>query len=140
MPGFPGYLASSNGRVAGRRGRVLSPEVTHDGYRRVVLHVAGKRSRRMLHSVVADAFGIRGGPQVDHISGDKSDNRPVNLRLVSQSENMRADFARGARGPIPAAFPESLRLEARARMSRGEPDIRVALALGVSRAWLRKIR
>lgn len=61
----------------------------------------GKRDRGVLlvHRGVAMAFPeICGEPdlfrnQIDHINGDKHDNRACNLRWVSPSENMKAAVA-----------------------------------------------
>ena len=63
----------------------------HDGYRRIA--ISGKRY--WMHRLVAMAFlgDYSEGLSVDHINGDKSLNRPWNLRMATclrQSQGFRA--------------------------------------------------
>lgn len=71
------------------------------GYKFVVLRVNGKQKMIGVHRLVCDAFhGAPPSPkhQPDHINGDPSDNRPINLEWVTPMENVR----RGRSKPVRA--------------------------------------
>ena len=65
-----------------------------EGYRRRYI----KDRQILVHQIMAIAFlGKKPkGYQVDHINGDKSDNRPENLRYVTRKQNLRG--ARNSHG------------------------------------------
>jgi len=73
-----------------RRGKVLSPKITADGYRVVNLHVNGRPSTRSVHRLVLEAFA---GPpqdptwQTGHLNGKPGDNRLENLAWVTNRQN-----------------------------------------------------
>lgn len=73
---------------------------TGTGYWRVQIN----KSRYQAHRLVwLWAYGQFPDRQIDHINGDRSDNRLANLRLATNKENhenvkLRADSATGVRG------------------------------------------
>jgi len=71
-------------------GRILKPGLDGDGYHKVSLSKAGDIRSVKVHKMVITAFiGPRPeGKQINHIDGDKSNNRLDNLEYVTQSENM----------------------------------------------------
>lgn len=83
-----------NGRWGNRqwtRGRILRAFPKRSGYVVVGLSRGSERTERTVHSLVAEAFlGPRPeGKQVCHGGdGDKSDNRVMNLRYGTPSENV----------------------------------------------------
>lgn len=90
------YEISSEGRVrrkaaatGTRVGRVRKGVIHRNGYVQFMLSVHNKGYMRDGHRLVADAFSgpIGDGLQVNHINGDKADNRLVNLEIVTNGEN-----------------------------------------------------
>lgn len=100
IKGLEGYYqASRDGFVrsldrvdcSGRhlKGSLMKPFKDHGGYLCVVLTKEGKRYRKKVHRLVAEAFipNPEGKPAVDHIDTDKSNNCVENLRWVTAEEN-----------------------------------------------------
>ena len=110
--GGPQYEASTLGRLR-RVGRsaILRQNAHGRGYLKLDISVGGKRHSVTAHSLVCEAFhGSRDGRQANHLSGDKTDNRPSNLEWASAGENMRHSYAVGLRKPQGNARPAHLRV------------------------------
>lgn len=73
-----------------KKGRVLKPRFTKNGYCRVHLRVDNKAVDRYIHRLVAEAFipNLDNKPYIDHINTIKTDNRVENLRWATPEENM----------------------------------------------------
>ena len=113
VAGYKGlYEVSNLGRVRGverivahpickkvcRKSIVLKPYISkHNGYVYVQLSKNGKATTMRVHKIVSLAFmpKISGKDQINHINGDKTDNRVVNLERVTQSENMKHAYRIG---------------------------------------------
>lgn len=78
-------------------GKVLSACVATNGYLEVAQMVGGKRKKYRVHRLVAAEFvpGYFDGASIDHLDGNKLNNRPENLEWVTLSENSRRQWATG---------------------------------------------
>lgn len=88
------YQVSDQGRVRQGKGihcRMLKQTKTNVGYLTVSLAEDGIFKRKYVHRLVADAFmpDHAKGAEVNHINGDKTDNRLVNLEWVTHKENQQ---------------------------------------------------
>lgn len=104
IKGYEGlYMASNLGRVKsldriltfkdGRKrisyGRILSAGIDQKGYLRIVLCNANKRSTQKVHRIVASSFieNKESKSQVNHIDGNKKNNKLENLEWNTNKEN-----------------------------------------------------
>lgn len=92
------YQVSNYGRVRSLKmasGQILKPSTDgRKGYLHIKLYTAAGPRMKKVHRLVADAFipNPDSKPQVNHINGNKADNRVENLEWATQSENQRHRF------------------------------------------------
>ena len=91
IPDFPGYQASTLGRIKMKTGRLSKAKPSPDnGYVRSEFEDSeGNRGKKLFHVLVALTFipNPMGYEQVNHINGIRHDNRVVNLEWVTASQN-----------------------------------------------------
>ena len=89
-----GYSATCCGDVIGPRGSVLKPRKRKDGY----LDLSIRRKSYYVHRLIAETFiglGACLGLPVNHLDGDKTNNRTDNLEYVTDSENTQHAYNTG---------------------------------------------
>ena len=77
----------------------MRPGKTRDGYLKVELFNSGTPCSRYVHRLVVEAFigEIPAGLEVNHISGQKTDNRLESLEVVTHADNTRHAWETGLR-------------------------------------------
>jgi hypothetical protein len=158
IPGYEGYFQVSNmggvRRIAHaeqyNRKANLGPATfkpNKRGYWEVMLARPKFRKLYLVHRVVMLAFvgPCPEGLQVNHINGDKRDNRLENLEYVTASENMRHAAAMGRlnhagmRGPSRKVSDQHVLLM-RALFSKGVTVKQVSKTSGLSISQVRRIK
>ena len=86
------YVFASNGMKRIQYGRILRTAISKKGYVQVSIMIdSNKRFHTGVHRLVAKCFipEINGKDQVNHIDGDKLNNKVDNLEWCNNSENQK---------------------------------------------------
>lgn len=96
IPYLPDYMASKNGEIYNKKRKRTLAGSYRNGYLRALI----KGKSYSFHILIYNTFigEIPKGYVLDHINGIRDDNRLVNLRCVTQSENMYNAQRNGHRG------------------------------------------
>ena len=96
IDGFPNYSVSDEGQVRDDRTGELKKLSTHQrGNLQVYFTRDGTVVARLVHRLVGEAFipNPESKPQINHINGNKKDNRVGNLEWVTASENQKHAYS-----------------------------------------------
>jgi len=143
IPAFPDYQASNLGRIRSRKSgswKVLR-QTPHPrtGYLVVSPRRDGKYFARSVHRLVAAAFlGKADGRDVNHISGDKHDNRLENLEYLTRGENHRHAYRTGLREPVGRKLTDD-QIRTIAALQGTATQKQIGQQFGVSRATIGRI-
>lgn len=95
IPGHPGFYATDDGHIIGKRGKLLKGHVDRCGYHEVLLSEDGSTKNYLVHRLVLSAFHPKkfmDQYDVNHINGNKLDNRLNNLEWATRSENIKHSY------------------------------------------------
>lgn len=108
VKGFENYEVSNLGQVKSlnynrtKEAKILRLCKNKDGYLCVHLHKNGKGYAKKVHRLVTAAFipNPEGKTEVNHIDGNKTNNRVENLEWATHSENMHHAWETGLCEPL----------------------------------------
>lgn len=92
------YFVSNLGRIKSVQETVLTPNIGQNGYRALSINLDGKQQRKSIHRLVAGAFLPKPKDQkfvVNHIDGNKLNNKIENLEWCSPSDNTKHSYRIG---------------------------------------------
>lgn len=93
IPGYEGYyLATESGKIFSiRKGDFMNPSFDKDGYKKYTFSVKGKSKTVRGNRIIATTFleNPLNLPQVNHISGIKTNDSVYNLEWISNLDNQR---------------------------------------------------
>lgn len=104
IEGYPNYIVSDTGEI--RNINSISSHSIRDkkGYFVTDLYKDGKRKTARVHRLVAEAFipNPENKSEVNHLNGNKKDNRVSNLEWTTKKENMSHAVSNGLTSHIPS--------------------------------------
>ena len=98
IAGFPGYYASDDGEIIGKRGKPMGGHVDKCGYREVNLSYHPKCYQALVHRLILMTYNPIENMElydVNHIDGNKLNNSLDNLEWCTRSENIIHSYKNG---------------------------------------------
>lgn len=95
--GMTDYEVDTDGNIFGKHGKKIKPQLSKDGYYYFNQYLDGKMYHKRIHRVVCETF-ISNPEQkefVNHIDGNKLNNKLTNLEWVTHSENLKHSYNLG---------------------------------------------
>lgn len=92
---YEGFRVDDQGNVYGKRGNILKGCIDRCGYREVCLSLKGKQKSVLVHRLILKSFKPCENMDkldVNHINGNKLDNRLINLEWCTRSENINHSY------------------------------------------------
>ena len=90
-------IRHTDGKVTTIKKRILKQNLNYKGYLVVFLSRSSKKKTVSVHRIIALAFltTVEGKPQINHIDGNKKNNRVENLEWCNNSENQLHAYKHG---------------------------------------------
>lgn len=148
-------VSTKYGHVRHYPERIASTYSRNGGYKFVELSKDGKARKYSVHRLVAKHFisNPENKPQVNHIDGNKANNRVDNLEWVTASENIKHAYENGLknspsgdehwsrikRNRVSRKLTESDVREIKKRLASGEKQKDIAEEFGVFKSTISKI-
>lgn len=122
IEGFNGfYQVSNTGKIRSRGSKngsrdgkwhIRSLSLNHDGYQKVRLSQGGRDVTQRVHTLVAKAFipNPNGYDTVNHINGDKTDNRVENLEWADRKQQMYHAYQHRLKKPMQGTLNANAKL------------------------------
>ena len=144
---YKGFRVDDQGNVYGKRGNILKGCIDRCGYREVCLSLKGKQKSVLVHRLILKSFKPCENMDkldVNHINGNKLDNRLINLEWCTRSENINhsyknrlQDNATNQYGNFKVISQEEVELMKILRFE-GKTQKEIAEAIGCSAKTVRK--
>ena len=145
-----GYNCTDDGFIIGKRGGYTRGQKDRCGYLEVCLSENGKTKRYLVHRLILSSFKpVENMDKLDvnHINGDKTDNRLSNLEWCTRSQNIKHSYKNGLQKVVtnPKGTYNVLNHNDLSRIyllhSGGFTDLEISKKVGCSRSLVsRKIR